>query len=269
MNIILFEPHEITTKQITIQDRRSTHIIKVLKSAPGDKVRVGIIDGGTGTGTITELSKQTVTLDIQITKPKPPPPNTDLILALPRPIMLKRVLAQATTLGVERIFLVNAKKVEKSFFSASLLEENSYREYLLKGLEQAVDTLLPKVTIHKRFKPFIEDELPKYGGYQNHLIAHPDTSKNLWEQTKPPITGKTILAIGPEGGWIDYELDKFTEQGFSAFPWEARTQELTLRFQPYLRRSTFYAVSTTPVKQSSSPTLQFPNNLCHQKIHLF
>ncbi len=219
MNIILFEPHEAATNQITIHDRRSEHILKVLKSAPGDTVRVGIINGGSGSGIITETSDKSVTIKLQINNPEPPPrPLTDLILALPRPIMLKRVLAQATALGVGRIFLVNAKRVEKSFFHASLLEDESYRDYLIQGLEQSVDTLLPKVSIHQRFKPFIEDDLPELTDYPCRLLAHPNTKHGLWEQVKPPISGKkTVLAIGPEGGWIDYEIGKFKDQGFSAF----------------------------------------------------
>lgn len=218
MNIILFEPHEVLPGPITINDRRSDHIIKVLQSTPGDRVRVGIVNGRTGVGIVQKISRKEVTLDLQINGPQPHRPCTDLVLALPRPIMLKRVLAQATALGVDRIFLVNAKKVEKSFFNASLLEENSCREYLIYGLEQAVDTILPEVTIHKRFKPFMEDELPKLIDYPGRYIAHPEARKNLWEQTAPPIKERRIvLAIGPEGGWIDYEVEKFKEQGFSAF----------------------------------------------------
>ena len=217
MNIILFEAHETAANPVTIQDRRSVHIVKVLKAAPGDTVRVGIINGGLGTGSIIKISKQAVTLELRITEPRPPRPLTELILALPRPIMLKRVLAQATTLGVGRIFLINARRVEKSFFEASLLEEASYRDYLLQGLEQAVDTVLPKVSLHKRFKPFIEDELPELIDYPGRLIAHPQAPHGLWEQAKAPIRERLALAIGPEGGWLDYEIEKFRAQGFAPF----------------------------------------------------
>jgi RsmE family RNA methyltransferase len=217
MNIILFEPQEVETDRITVHDRRSSHIKNVLKAVPGDRVRVGIINGGSGTGIVTEISDKSVTLKLAITDSEPQRPMTDLILALPRPIMLKRVLAQAAALGVGRIFLINAKRVEKSFFHASLLKEESYREYLIQGLEQAIDTLLPKVTIHTRFKPFIEDELPKLTEYANRLIAHPAVKQEIWQQEAPRINGKIVLAIGPEGGWLDYEMEKFREQGFSAF----------------------------------------------------
>jgi len=179
MNIILFEAEEAASNLVSIEDRRSIHILKILKSSLGDRVRVGIINGKTGVGLIKKISGNKVTLEISLSGCVPKPPLTDLILALPRPIMLKRVLAQSTALGVRKIFLVNARKVEKSFFNSSLLQDGTYREYLIHGLEQSVDTILPTVTIHKRFKPFMEDELTKPADYQNRLIAHPDAKQNL------------------------------------------------------------------------------------------
>lgn len=218
MNIILIDTNEIHDNTVVLEDRRANHILKILHSAIGDSLRIGIINGQTGLGYVEQLKQGQVTLTLDINGPFPKQPQTDLLLALPRPIMLKRVLVQATTLGVGQIFLTNAKRVEKSFFGASLLQEENYRPFLLHGLEQAIDTILPKVHIHKRFKPFMEDILaPKLDNYANRLIAHPNTAKNLWQQAPPPIQGRALLAIGPEGGWIEYEIEKFKELGFSPF----------------------------------------------------
>lgn len=217
MNLILIEPHELNGNLVSLADRRGQHIKKTLKSEIGDTLRVGIVNGRIGTGTVENISKKAVTLLIDLQGPQTARPTIDLILALPRPIMLKRVLAQASSLGVNQIFLTNANRVEKSFFAASILQEDNYREFLLQGLEQAMDTIVPKVHICKRFKPFIEDYLPGQTDCQVKLLAHPTTKCSLWEQTSPPITEKILLAIGPEGGWVDFEVDKFKECGFSTF----------------------------------------------------
>jgi RsmE family RNA methyltransferase len=132
--------------------------------------------------------------------------------------MLKRILSQAASLGVSRIYLVNANRVEKSFFNASLLHANAYNTYLHHGLEQAVDTFLPELSIHHRFKPFVEDLLPKINNdYPIRLVAHPDADMTLPERITPPLTKRVLLAIGPEGGWVDYEISKFQEQGMRSF----------------------------------------------------
>ncbi|MBW2658549.1 MAG: 16S rRNA (uracil(1498)-N(3))-methyltransferase [Deltaproteobacteria bacterium] len=217
MNIILAESDEITDKQIRLIDYRAEHIIKVLRSQVGDMVRFGIISGGRGQAEIIDLKKKYpffVDLSIEISDLQVTVPPVDLILALPRPIMLKRILSQVTALGVGTIHLVNANRVEKSFWEASIVAENRFRPYLLQGLEQAVDTRLPRISLHRRFKPFIEDFFPTIKDRcQVSIIAHPGSQSTL-QQNVERESGRVALAVGPEGGWVDYEVGKFREQGF-------------------------------------------------------
>ena len=224
MNIILLERQELILNTVLLTDRRASHLVKVLQVSSGDSVRIGIIDGPQGFGTVTEICRRypfQVRLEVQFpegTKQNPEEkPFIDLLLALPRPIMLRRIFSQAAALGVENIFITHAQRVEKSFWNATLLNEEEYRPHLLQGLEQAVDTKVPKIHIHERFKPFVEDVLPeKVQDYSHLLIAHPDSIaplKNVILE-KPE---KILVAIGPEGGWIDYEMERFAESGFLAF----------------------------------------------------
>ncbi len=218
MNIILLAQSEIKGNTAVLHDRRSEHIFKVLEARVGDTLRTGIINGPTGTSTITAITDETVELTTDHSGPQPEKPLTDLILALPRPIMLKRVLSQAATLGVGRIFLINANRVEKSFFSASLLQPENILQHLLLGLEQAGDTLVPEISIHNRFRPFVEDLLPSLiSECPGRLVAHPGPFHLLPEVVELPLRGKTILAIGPEGGWVDFEVEKLQQAGFKPF----------------------------------------------------
>lgn len=223
MNLILLFPHEIDNNRVILRDRRAEHISSVLKSQAGDIVRVGIVDGPTGKGHIVSISRREVILEINAGGPIPAIPLTDLILALPRPIMLKRVLAQASALGVGRIFLINANRVEKSFFNATMIKQHDFAEHLIHGLEQGMDTRLPEVTIHERFRPFCEDLLPTIiNDYPVRLIAHPDTDQFLFDAAPNPANQRAILAIGPEGGWVDFEIDKFKNQELIPFSMGSR-----------------------------------------------
>lgn len=218
MNIILIDPAEIKNNRVTLRDRRSGHIRNILKSACGDTLIIGLINGPRGTGTIVNISGETVELETCLQDSFPNRPPTDLLLALPRPIMLKRIFSQAATFGVRRIFLINTARVEKSFFSASLLEEKSYRPLLLQGLEQAVDTMVPEVHIFKRFRPFVEDVLPTiFTDCPVRLVAHPGHFPFLPQSITLPLTERTVVAVGPEGGWVDFEIDKFRTAGFRIF----------------------------------------------------
>ncbi len=215
MNIILLEPHEVTENRAKISDYRCKHINKVLRAKTDDTLRVGIIGGNMGTAVIKEISKHEVSLQIISTYPPPQKANIKLILALPRPIILKRVIAQATALGINAIHIINARRVEKSFFNATLLKNENFRPYILNGLEQAIDTILPTITVHKKFKPFIEDYAPPKLPNEQRLIAHPLGGVSLSTISPLPKDQTLTLAIGPEGGWIDYEVDRFKETEFT------------------------------------------------------
>ncbi|MBU4263986.1 MAG: 16S rRNA (uracil(1498)-N(3))-methyltransferase [Proteobacteria bacterium] len=218
MNIILIDPAEVKNNRVTLRDRRSDHISKVLGAVCGDTLRTGLINGPMGTSTVVAITVEAVELVTNHHGPAPGRPAIDLILALPRPIMLKRIFSQAATFGVRKIYLINASRVEKSFFSASLLTENNYYPLLLHGLEQAVDTMVPEVSIHKRFRPFVEDVLPQaIDDCPVRLAAHPGPFPFLPQTVSLPLKQRVVIAIGPEGGWVDFEIDKFQSLGFQTF----------------------------------------------------
>ncbi len=217
MNIILAEVGEVDSGRLRLTDHRAKHIVKVLGAEVGDQVRVGMINGNMGSGTISTIKKKfpfLVEMAVELNDPPRRRPLLDLILALPRPIMLKRILSQVTALGVGTIHLINANRVEKSFWEAGILQPEEYNSHLLHGLEQAVDTRLPEIQIHPQFKPFIEDYFPCHAKEFDHLIlAHP-TGSQLLGDIIDSKNGQIALAVGPEGGWVDFEVKKFQEQDF-------------------------------------------------------
>lgn len=225
MNVILIEKNELVESHVVLSDYRAKHIVKVLKSQVGSQLRLGVIGDDMGIGTVVAVMPKypfTVKLFVELEQVVVPVVSIDLLLALPRPIMLRRILSQITALGVGTIHLVNANRVEKSFWEASLLREQEYRTHLIHGLEQAVDTRLPTVLMHRQFRPFVEDVLPAIASqYANLLLAHPHTEKKLSHCLKNK-KGRTLYAVGPEGGWVDFEVEKLRAGGMMPFSMGAR-----------------------------------------------
>lgn len=216
MNLLLLDSAEITSNTVTLTGRRAEHLLKVLRVAPGDTVRVGEVNGNIGSGRVLAIEGETVRLTVELEREPVCDLQVELILALPRPIMLQRILKQATVLGVRRFHLIRSRRVEKSFFHSPVLEPEKIRSILLDGMEQAMDTWLPEVTIHQQFKPFIEDVVPTIAG--QGLIAHPDGKGTLADVPVSGMPGqRLLLAVGPEGGWSDYELQCFVDHGFYCF----------------------------------------------------
>jgi RsmE family RNA methyltransferase len=132
--------------------------------------------------------------------------------------MLKRILIDATSLGIKRIVLINSWKVDKSYWQTPNLKAGLLREKMLLGLEQARDTSLPELILAPRFKPFVEDELDRWAGPGRRLLAHPGDFPAMPCDLSEPVT----LAIGPEGGWTDYEVEMLQRQGFACHSFGTR-----------------------------------------------
>ncbi len=214
MNLVLFSQADfIGENLIAIRDqRRLQHIKQVHQIKLGDTLKLGLINGNIGSGQIVFCSDVEIHLAVSLTQAPPKPLPVTLVLALPRPKMLKRTLQTIATLGVKRVYLINSYRVEKSYWQTPLLDESAINEHLLIGLEQGCDTQLPEVHLIKRFKPFVEDNLANIVGTTRALVAHPYTELPCPAQIDYAIT----LAIGPEGGFIPYEIDLLQKCGFTA-----------------------------------------------------
>lgn len=210
--ILLFESDFTAADTVVISDRRFHHIKQFHQPVPDQSLKVGLLNGEIGQGIVLSLTEQSITLQIKLTQQPPAPLPLTLLLALPRPKMLKRTLQTVTSMGVKQIYLINSYKVDKSYWSTPLLQTQSLTEQLLLGLEQAGDTQMPEVHLRKRFKPFVEDELPSLAQHSRALVAHPYNAAIC----PPAESVKTTLAVGPEGGFIPYEVEKLQDAGFAA-----------------------------------------------------
>ncbi|WP_342649914.1 16S rRNA (uracil(1498)-N(3))-methyltransferase [Pseudomonas sp. REB1044] len=212
MNLLLLEEADfVAADRVVLADRRFTHMQNIHRVAVGDRLRVGRIGGLMGQAEVLSLAAHQAELRVSFDQPPPAKLPLTLVLAVPRPKMLRRLFQTIATLGVPRLILVNSYKVEKSFWQTPFLHPDSIRENLILGLEQARDTVLPEVIIEKRFKPFVEDRLPAIAADTLGLVGHPGPYPACPRAVDRPVT----LAIGPEGGWIPYEVDLLAKAGLA------------------------------------------------------
>ena len=210
MNLILLFPPDLVpgTSRVILTGRRQAHVLEVHRAAVGDRLVIGMENGKTGEGRVTRLTAKELEMDVAFSFEPALKIPVILCVALMRPIVFKRVLQTAATMGVEAVHVFHSRRVEKSFWQSTALQEAEVREQLVLGLEQARDTVLPPVIFHKRFKPFAEDVLPALLKERRGVVADPSGSVVF-----PPISIPKVLIIGPEGGFIPYEIDKFRKTG--------------------------------------------------------
>jgi len=212
MNLILLEDQDfVSPERARLGGRRLEHIRGVHRVEAGESLRVGRLGGLMGQGTVLSLAADHVELEVHLDQPPPKPLDLTLLLALPRPKFLKRCLQTAVSMGVKQIYLINSYRVEKAYWSCAQIAPDSVRDSCWLGLEQGRDTVMPEIHLKKLFKPFVEDELPALIQGADPLVAHPG-AKASCPYNHP---GRVVLAIGPEGGFIQYEIDKLSEIGFT------------------------------------------------------
>ena len=211
--ILLFESDFIDREQsvVRLSGRRREHALSVCNFAVGDEARVGLLNGNAGRGTVRAITGEYFEMSVALDVVPPAPLPLTLVLALPRPKSLKKCLEAAAAMGVKKLFLIQSWRVEKSYWGSPVLSEEILREHLLLGLEQGCDTVLPAVELRRAFKPFVEDELPELARATRALVAHPyDAAPCPYHLQENSVT----LAIGPEGGFIPYEIEMLQKQGF-------------------------------------------------------
>jgi 16S rRNA (uracil1498-N3)-methyltransferase len=213
MNLILLFESDFSGSGrsiVALTGRRKEHALSVFRTVAGDSLRVGLLNGRLGTGKVRRMTEQLLEMDVSLDAEPPEPVPLTLVLALPRPKALKRCIEAVTALGVKKIFIIQSYRVEKSYWSSPVLSAAKLREHMILGLEQACDTVLPSIEIRKRFKPFVEDEVPAVIKGTRPLVAHPGAEKTCPCHSDKPVT----LAVGPEGGFIPYEIGLLQKQGF-------------------------------------------------------
>ena len=203
MNIVLLNQPDWTSGDVVVlRDHRAVHIRKVLKAQVGDSLRVGLLGGLCGQGLIEAVEASGVQLRVQLSEPPPPRHRYEIVLALPRPKMLRRILRQCAEFGVSDLHLINSARVEKSYWQSPLLQPARLEEALLAGLERSRDTIAPRVHRHERFRPFVEDQLPGLCAGRPCWIADMGAPTAL--AVVPPLPA--VVMIGPEGGFVPFEL---------------------------------------------------------------
>ena len=221
MNLVLLDKKELDANGLTVlSDRRAKHICEVIKPAIGDQLNAGIINGKVGQVKVLDFnlgSSPNISLQLlndTLKENVPPALNVSLIIALPRPKVARRLIALCTECGVKDIQFINSYRVEKSFWQSPLLSDEKIYQQIQLSLEQSKDTQLPSIQFHKRFKPFVEDKLPSLATNKQALVAHPyDADVHIDNPMETVKQEPRLIVIGPEGGFIPYEIELLKKAG--------------------------------------------------------
>jgi uncharacterized membrane protein YgdD (TMEM256/DUF423 family)/16S rRNA U1498 N3-methylase RsmE len=239
MNLVLLEPGDLVdAARAIVRGRRLAHVREVHRAGVGDALRAGVVGGRMGTATVLRMDDESLELSLALADEPPPRLELTLVLALPRPKVLARVLQCVAAMGVKRLHLMNAWRVEKSFWRSPALRPERIRENLLLGLEQGCDTILPEVWQHPLLRPFVEDELPALSAGTIRLVADPRAAASFPRAVPHPVTS-TLLAVAAVSGFIAVALGAFGAHGLR----ERLAPDLLAIFEVGVRYQMYHALA--------------------------
>lgn len=212
MNIVLLDPRQTQAALWSITSKRQLeHLQQHVKIQVGDTLKVGIRGGKRYCCEVISVAEQAIQVKALYEENVPKKLPVTLIVAMPRPKVLRRLIMDSVTLGVEKIILLHSYRVDKSYWQSPFLQQ--LEQYITLGLEQAGDTIAPEIEIYKRFKPFVEDVLPHLMSAEcPAYVAHPYAETTMPFALEHPCS----IVIGPEGGFIPYEIDLLVKNGCQA-----------------------------------------------------
>ncbi|MBZ5521085.1 MAG: 16S rRNA (uracil(1498)-N(3))-methyltransferase [Acidobacteriia bacterium] len=232
MNLIILTEADRTCEQIfELTDHRAIHIREVLRSSAGESVEVGLLNGPVGIASITEVTERGVAL--QVTQWREAPRlsyEVDLICAISRQKTMRKVLTVSAMMGVRSVHFVRANRPDKSYVASPVISEPGCLPYLMDGLGQGKFTRVPNISVHPLFRPFVEDQIPRLyppGNHLTKLLADNSGEMDLGEALAIAEGREYLIAIGPEGGWVPFEIELLKSAGFRPLilgPWTLRVE---------------------------------------------
>ena len=195
-----------------VDGERLRHLRKVLRVTEGDELKVGLLDGPIGSGRVLSVDADRCELEIELGEEPPAPLSASLVLALPRPKFLGRILQSIASMGVKRLLLVDTARVERSFWQSSLLQRSRLRRHLMLGLAQGTDTVLPRLEVVRRFRDLVEFHLPELLAHSLGLLAHVHAESAFPVE----VQERSTIIVGPEGGFLDREVEQLESVGAEA-----------------------------------------------------
>lgn len=231
MNLIILQPTDrCSGDEYILADDRSEHVREILRAEVGDVLSVGLLNGPLGRGIVRSIEGREVVLACEFENQvmEQAGGRVDLVCALPRPQTLKKVLHSAAAMGVSNLYFIRSNRVEKSYFHSPMLEPENYNRFLIEGLSQGKSTLLPQVSFHQRFREFFEDYLPGVPSIaQCKKILFSTQGENNLLGCGLCRADNVLLALGPEGGWVEFEEELMIASGFMPVtlgPWILRVE---------------------------------------------
>ncbi|MFM5891858.1 MAG: 16S rRNA (uracil(1498)-N(3))-methyltransferase [Dolichospermum sp.] len=204
---ITINPQQIQENQLLLTPQQQHYLLRVLRLRDGDQF---IAMNGMGKLWLTKLQgiqgELVETLEVKTELPV----SITLMISLPKGNGFDEVIRYCTELGVTCIAPIFS---DRSLLNPSSQKLERWRRIASESAEQSERTVIPTIREPVAFKTAINENTASHSYICEARGDYPHL-KQVINNTN--IAKEIIIAIGPEGGWTDQELEMAVKSGFIA-----------------------------------------------------
>jgi 16S rRNA (uracil1498-N3)-methyltransferase len=200
---------EVSAGHAALTGAHAEHLIRVLRARVGQEFDIAA-GSMVRRGRVSTIVDGRVEFELGEEIPAATPVNVILLLAIFKFDRMEWAIEKCTELGVARIVPVIARRTDRHLAAASEKRAERWRRIALQATEQSRSVAPPEISAPMKLL-----EAASLPGRLRILLDESEEKTMLCEAlAQSDGDGEVLLAIGPEGGWAEDELQLFHKEGW-------------------------------------------------------
>lgn len=203
---------EVFRDKAALTGTHAEHLVRVLRARVGQEFDI-VAEGVVRRGRVSSITDGKVEFELgpEISS-SPAAVNLTLLLAVFKFDRMEWAIEKATELGVSRIVPVIARRTDAHLASAALKRVERWRRIVVRAAEQSRRTAPPEFS-----EPMKVQTAVKLPASVRIVLSEAEQDASLRDLIQAnESASEALLAIGPEGGWTEDELDLFRREGWTS-----------------------------------------------------
>lgn len=203
----VYSPDPIVDGRLTLTGPEAHHLSRVRRASAGDAVEVFDGRGHAAVGRVESTAKDRAVLAIDGPSAGRPEPSATLTLAtaVPKGERFDWLIEKATELGVARLVPL---RTARSVVDPRAGKLDRLRRHVVEACKQSGRNRLMELAEPVDWEAYVASEAT-----ESRLIAHPNSAVPIGRVG--PVR-EAVVAIGPEGGFTDVEVERALACGWRA-----------------------------------------------------
>jgi len=199
---------EVSGQIAALTGSHAEHLYRALRARLGQEFDIAIGDE-VRRGRVIRIEDGRVELELGELVPAAVEPQIILALSIFKFDRMEWAIEKCTELGLAQIVPVIAQRTEKHLAAAAAKRVERWRRIARQAAEQSRRSSPPEICAPLKLKDVVS-----LAAEARILLCESEQALRLKDALAPQAAGRIALAVGPEGGWTEKEIESFCEAGW-------------------------------------------------------